>query len=42
MAENAKTDANFVATVQGVSSVDGETPVDIYVNPVNGALLLES
>ena len=39
--ENAKTDENFVPTMQGVSSVDG-TPTDIYLNPATGALLLET
>lgn len=40
--DNAKTDENYVPTIQGVSSVDGTTPTDIYVNPANGALLLET
>ena len=39
--DNAKTDANYKTTIQGISSVDGE-PTDIYVNPANGALLLET
>ena len=40
--DDSKTDANYVPTIQGVSSVDGETPVDIHVNPTSGALLLET
>jgi len=40
--ENAKHDDNRVATIQGVSSVDGVTPTDIYVNPTTGAIKCES
>lgn len=40
--ENAKQDQNRVTTIQGVSSVDGVTPTDIYVNPTTGAVMIES
>ena len=42
MADDAKHDENFVPAIQGVSSADGTTPTDIYVNPATGALLLET
>jgi len=39
MAE-AKRDNNRVTTLMGVSSVDGVTPVEIYVDPATGRLLV--
>jgi len=42
MSDNAEHDENRVKTIQGVSTVDGITPVNIAVNPVDGALLLET
>ena len=39
--DEAKQDENFVSTIQGVSSVDGETPVNILVND-DGAILAET
>jgi hypothetical protein len=39
---DAKKDSNRVTTIQGVSSVDGVTPIDIYVDPTTGAVKLES
>lgn len=38
----ARHDANLVPTVTGVSSTDGETPIEIWVNPSTHALLLDS
>lgn len=37
----AQRDENFVTTIQGVSSVDGETPINIEVNPTTNAILVE-
>jgi len=37
----AKRDDNYVPAVQGVSSVDGRTLVDVWVNPSTHALLFE-
>lgn len=39
--ENAKRDENFVPTLLGVSSVDGETPVPIYADPITHRLLVD-
>ena len=39
---NANRDDNRVPAIQGVSSVDGVTPVDIYVNPTTGAIKTEA
>ena len=38
----ARHDVNLVPTITGVSSTDGETPIDIYVNPVTHGLLLDT
>ena len=40
--DDAKKDSNRVVTLQGVSSVDGVTPVDIEVDPATGAILAEA
>ena len=37
----AKRDENRVTTLIGVSSVDLETPVNVAVNPVTYAILVE-
>ena len=42
MSNNAHRDGNFVPTLQGVSSDDGITPTDIWVNPLTGALIIDS
>lgn len=42
MADIASRDANFVATIQGVSSVDLVTPTNIAVNPTTGAIDIDS
>lgn len=41
MAE-AKRDSNRIPTLLGVSSVDGVTPVNVYVDPVTHRLLIDS
>lgn len=38
---NAKRDQNFNPTIQGVSSLDGTTPTDVWVNPSTGAVLVD-
>lgn len=39
---NAKHDQNHVPTLIGVSSVDGSTPINAYVDPVTHRLLVDS
>ncbi len=39
---NARRDGNFVPAMQGVSSVDGSTPTDVWVNPSTHAVLIDS
>ena len=39
---NAKHDQNHVPTLIGVSSSDGSTPINVYVNPVTHRLLVDS
>ncbi len=39
---NAKHDDNHVPTLTGVSSVDGTTPINAYVDPVTHRLLVDS
>lgn len=39
---NAKHDSNHVPTLIGVSSSDGSTPINVYVNPVTHRLLVDS
>ena len=39
---DAKRDSNLVATLLGVSSVDGVTPVTLYVDPTTHRLLVSS
>lgn len=38
---NAKRDQNFVPTLIGVSSSDGVTPVNVYVDPITHRLLVD-
>lgn len=38
---DATRDENSQPVLIGVSSVDGETPIEIAVNPVTGALIVE-
>lgn len=40
--DNAKRDQNYVTTLIGVSSVDGVTPVTVWVDPVTHRLLIQS
>jgi hypothetical protein len=35
-------DENGVSVIMAVSSTDGVTPVEIYADPVNGKLLIQS
>jgi len=39
---NARRDENYVPTLLGVSSADGETPTLAYVNPITHRLLVQS
>lgn len=39
---NATRDQNNVPVLIAVSSVDGFTPVEVYADPVTGALLIDS
>ena len=39
---DAPRDENRVPVILGVSTVDGETPTPIKVNPATGAVLIES
>lgn len=39
---NAGHDQNWVPTLLGVSSADGETPVPVEVNPLTGGLLIDT
>lgn len=39
---NSKIDGNFEKTIIGTSSVDGETPINVAVNPSTGAILTEA
>lgn len=39
---NAARDENFVPVLIAVSSADGVTPVEVYGDPVTGALLVDS
>ncbi len=40
--ENARFDANHVPTLQGVSSVDGHTTVNVYADPSTHRLLVDA
>lgn len=39
---NAMRDENMVPVLIAVSSVDGKTPVEVYGDPVTGAILIDS
>lgn len=39
---NAKRDGNYIPAIQGVSSVDGITPIDIYVDPTTNEVLVKT
>lgn len=39
---DAYRDSNFVPTLIGVSSVDGQTPTRVYVNPVTHRVLVQA
>lgn len=41
MGDNAKRDQNSITTLLGVSSADGVTPVDIWVDPVTHRVLVD-
>lgn len=38
---NAERDDNYVTTILGVDENDLETPVNIAVNPVTGAVIIQ-
>ena len=42
MTDIAKRDPNYVTGMMAVSSVDGETPVSLYADPVTHRLLVQT